>query len=567
MAAEDFDPSDVLKGVPAVNVPESIKANLQGYQRAGLSWMVHMYNNGMPLILGDQTGLGKTLQGIALIAHLQQLQEDTERVSGPFLIVVPSDALATWMSEIDKFCPGLRTVRFHGSKEERSCIKETEMKDLVESEVVVTTHETFSAEGSFFKKRAVLWQLVVVDEGHHQLKNDKSQLSQKLKQVNTMCRMLLTGTPPRTDGGMNDLRELWAVLHFLVPEVFPEDTAERFEDGVDAATGACYPRRVDQANDLLSVFMLRRAKSQASQTPLDPLSCVKLDLPPKEEVKILVKLAPAQHLVYRHLLVSQDRKLADAIRVEGQKHDGVGAVRGVDGGPMSPGRAVAGESYGGGRGDANGEYGEDEMAAVAKREDEYYQKLMTLLGHLRKACNHPHMLVDVERSVGETEAQTVDYTVAASGKLALLDRMLPRLQAKGHRCLIFSQFASMLDILEDLCLARGYEHGRLDESTSSSQTRLDARRFNAPESKVSVLLVPTRMAGASGGLYLTAADTVILYDSHWNPQVDLQAIERAHRIGQSKPVKVFRLLCRRSVEERIVTERRRHHDCANMVSV
>ncbi|CAN0540334.1 unnamed protein product, partial [Ectocarpus sp. 12 AP-2014] len=87
---------------------------------------------------------------------------------------------------------------------------------------------------------------------------------------------------------------------------------------------------------------------------------------------------------------------------------------------------------------------------------------------------------------------------------------------------------------------------------------------NAPESKVSVLLVPTRMAGASGGLSLTAADTVILYDSHWNPQVDLQAIERAHRIGQSKPVKVFRLLCRRSVEERIVAERRRHHDCANV---
>ncbi|CAM9583453.1 unnamed protein product, partial [Ectocarpus sp. 12 AP-2014] len=418
MAAEDFDPSDVLKGVPAVNVPESIKANLQGYQRDGLSWMVHMYNNGMPLILGDQTGLGKTLQGIALIAHLQQVQEDTERVSGPFLIVVPFDALGTWMSEIDKFCPSLRTVRFHGSKEERSRIKETEMKDSVESEVVVTTHETFSAEGSFFKKRSVLWQLVVVDEGHRQLKNDKSQLSQKLKQVNTMCRVLLTGTPPKTDGGMNNLRELWAVLHFLVPDVFPEDTAERFEDGVDAATGACCPRRVDQANDLLSWCDLSGSPQQ-----------VKLDLPPREEVKILVKLTPAQHLVYRHLLVIQDRKLADAIRVEGQKHDGVGAVvRGGDGGPMSPGRAVAGEGCGGGSGDANGECGEDEMAAVAKREDEHYQKLMTLLGHLRKACNHPHMLVDVERGVGETEAQTVDYTVAASGKLALLDRMLPRLQ-------------------------------------------------------------------------------------------------------------------------------------------
>lgn len=117
--------------------------------------------------------------------------------------------------------------------------------------------------------------------------------------------------------------------------------------------------------------------------PFAPPQQVKLDLPPREEVKILVKLTRAQHLVYRHLLVIQDRKLADAIRVEGQKHDGVGAVRGGDGGPMSPSRAVAGESCGGGRGDANGECGEDEMAAVSKREDEHYQKLMTLLVHLR----------------------------------------------------------------------------------------------------------------------------------------------------------------------------------------
>lgn len=97
-------------------------------------------------------------------------------------------------------------------------------------------------------------------------------------------------------------------------------------------------------------------------------------------MKVLVKLTPAQHLVYRHLLVIQDRKLADAIRAEGQKHDGVGAIRGGGGGPMSPGRAVAGESCGG---DANGEGGGDEIAAVAKREDVHYQKLMTLLVHLR----------------------------------------------------------------------------------------------------------------------------------------------------------------------------------------
>ncbi|CAN0322190.1 unnamed protein product, partial [Hapterophycus canaliculatus] len=121
----------------------------------------------------DQPSLGKTLQSIALIAHLQE----TLRVCRPSLVVVPSSVLGDWTSEIAKFCPSLRTVRFHGPKEDRNRIKEEEMKDAAEFDVVVTTHETLSAEGSFLKKR-LLWQLVIVEEGHGRLRNDKTQLSQ-----------------------------------------------------------------------------------------------------------------------------------------------------------------------------------------------------------------------------------------------------------------------------------------------------------------------------------------------------------------------------------------------------
>ncbi|CAM9934958.1 unnamed protein product, partial [Choristocarpus tenellus] len=120
----------------------------------------------------------------------------------------------------------------------------------------------------------------------------------------------------------------------------------------------------------------------------------------------------------------------------------------------------------------------------------------------------------------------------------------------GHRCLIFSQFTSMLDILEEYCTGRGYEYVRLDGETNRVQRRLDIRRFNAPGSPLFLFLISTRAGGL--GINLATADTVILYDSDWNPQVDLQAMERAHRIGQTKPVRIYRLVCRGSVEERMV---------------
>ncbi|CAM9201270.1 unnamed protein product [Scytosiphon promiscuus] len=529
-------PQNACEKVSPVDVPVSIKAVLQEHQKEGLRYMAHMHRNGMPLILGDQPGLGKTLQSIALIAHLRE----TVRMCGPSLVVVPFSVLGDWMSEIAKFCPSLRTVRFHGPKEDRNRIKEEEMKDPAEFDVVVTTHETLPAEGSFFKKR-FLWQVVIVDEGQDRLRNDKTQLSQKLKQVNSICRVVITSSPPQSN-----LHQIWAMLHFLMPDVFTADTAESFEQGFDHATGWCESRRIEQAKELLSVFMLRRIKAE-----------VKLDLPPKQEVKVLVKLSPAQRLVYHHLLVKQDPKMAKAIRAEAQKHK-------EGGGDVVVGAAT---------GVAGGERGEVQSPSPKRRADAHYRKLTDLLLQLRKACDHPHMLLDVNNAcAGETESQAVDNLVTASGKLALLDRMLPRLQERGHRCLIFSQFPSMLEILQDLCLARGYEHVRLDSNSTTTtitttaaaaaaaaasdvRRRLDVRRFNAPGSKVSIALVELSTAAALT-INLASADTVILYDSHWDPRVDTRAIETAHRIGQTKAVKVYRLLCGASVEEEMLARRK-----------
>ncbi len=495
-----LDPESTLNGVEILSTPSSIKATLYEHQVQGLSWLMYMYENGMPAILGDQMGLGKTLQSIALMAALKE-----NDIQGPHLVVAPLSVLSNWITELNRFCPSLRLVRFHGPKDERNRIKEEELHDLQEFDVVVTTYEMFAAETTLFQRRFI-WRLLVVDEGHR-LKNEKSQLSMKLNMVHAYCRILLTGTPIQ-----NNLRELWALLHFMLPDVFPAGSTIKFEEGFDLTKGFCDTNRMEEARGLLSKLMLRRVKDQIS-----------IALPPRTEIQILVKLTHVQHTVYKHLLVSQDRSILQAI-LEADE----GGRRGED--------------------NNNNDYcGGQQKGLSTGSNDLDYRRIMNLLMQLRKVCNHPYLLSGEDGY----DPSDVDAMVSMSGKLVALDRILPKLKADGHRVLIFTQFTSMLDILAEFLVARGHDYCRLDGSTNRVQRHLDIRRFNAPASPIFAFLISTRAGGL--GINLASADTVILYDSDWNPQSDLQAMERAHRIGQTRPVRVYRLLCRGSIEQRIVS--------------
>lgn len=176
------------------------------------------------------------------------------------------------------------------------------------------------------------------------------------------------------------------------------------------------------------------------------------------------------------------------------------------------------------------------------------KKLQNLIMQLRLCCNSPHHFY-----WPWTPVDTVlpDQTlIISSGKLLLLDRLLPVLFAGGHKVLIFSQFTSTLDILNDYASTlRGWLCARIDGSVKLSERREQIQQFNDnPEWKI--FLLSTRAGGQ--GINLTAADTVILFDSDWNPMMDLQAQDRAHRIGQTKPVIVFRLATGGTVEERLL---------------
>jgi SNF2 family DNA or RNA helicase len=181
--------------------------------------------------------------------------------------------------------------------------------------------------------------------------------------------------------------------------------------------------------------------------------------------------------------------------------------------------------------------------------------LNNVLMQLRKVCNHPFLF--------RSDAWTVDESlIRSSGKFLLLDSMLPKLKAAGHRVLLFSQMTALMDLLEDFFRYRSYEFLRLDGSTAADERERRMARFNDPSSPAFVFLLSTRAGGL--GLNLASADTVVIFDSDWNPMMDAQAQDRAHRIGQKNDVRVFRLCSTSPVEERIL---QRATDKLNMNSL
>ncbi|VEL29094.1 unnamed protein product, partial [Protopolystoma xenopodis] len=314
---------------------------------------------------------------------------------------------------------------------------------------------------------------LIIDEAHR-IKNEKSKLSEIVREFRSQNRLLLTGTPLQ-----NNLHELWALLNFLMPEMFYN--AEMFDELFNNSSVE-EENLVSRLHSVLRPFLLRRIKAD-----------VEKKLPPKKETKIYIGLSKLQRELYTKLLL----KDIDIVNSTGNKIEKV--------------------------------------------------RLLNILMQLRKCCNHPYLFDGVEPGPPYT---TTEHIVNNCGKMILLDKLLSKLQQQGSRVLIFSQMTRMLDILEDYCLWREFEYCRLDGSTPHEIRQVSIDEFNRPGSTKFLFMLSTRAGGL--GINLATADVVIIYDSDWNPQVDLQAMDRAHRIGQTKAVRVFRMITDHTIEERII---------------
>ncbi|KAL3347988.1 hypothetical protein AABB24_021560 [Solanum stoloniferum] len=444
--------------------PSCIQGKMRDYQLAGLNWMIRLYENGINGILADEMGLGKTLQTISLLAYLHEFRG----ITGPHMVVAPKSTLGNWMNEIKRFCPIIRAVKFLGNPEERRYIRE----DLLVAgkfDVCVTSFEMAIKEKSALRR--FNWRYIIIDEAHR-IKNENSLLSKTMRLYSTNYRLLITGTPLQ-----NNLHELWALLNFLLPEIF--SSADTFDEWFQISGENDQQEVVQQLHKVLRPFLLRRLKSD-----------VEKGLPPKKETILKVGMSQMQKNYYRALL----QKDFEVVNSGGER-----------------------------------------------------KRLLNIAMQLRKCCNHPYLFQGAEPGPPYT---TGEHLIENAGKMVLLDKLLPKLKERGSRVLIFSQMTRLLDILEDYLMYRGHQYCRIDGNTGGEDRDASIEAFNSPGSEKFAFLLSTRAGGL--GINLATADIVILYDSDWNPQVDLQAQDRAHRIGQKKEVQVFRFCTEYTIEEKVI---------------
>jgi SWI/SNF-related matrix-associated actin-dependent regulator of chromatin subfamily A member 5 len=261
---------------------------LTSYQLDGLNWLVSLYETGLNGILADEMGLGKTIQSIAFMSFLKQYKKK----NGYFLVVVPKSTMPNWSKEIKLWCPNLNAIILNPIKEER----EETLKKLSKHkfEVLITSYEGVNICISTLKK--IKWECLIIDEAHR-IKNENALLSRNVRSIESKFRLLVTGTPLQ-----NNLHELWALLNFLLPDLFSssEDFDEWFglgnKDEENLNVNDQEEKNmeiVQQLHKILKPFLLRRTKSEVEKT-----------LPPKKEIHIKVGLTENQKNLYKKLLTS-----------------------------------------------------------------------------------------------------------------------------------------------------------------------------------------------------------------------------------------------------------------------
>ncbi|GKT90535.1 LOW QUALITY PROTEIN: chromatin remodelling complex ATPase chain ISW [Colletotrichum tofieldiae] len=447
--------------------PAFIQGQMRDYQVAGLNWLISLHENGISGILADEMGLGKTLQTIAFLGYLRHIMD----ITGPHIVIVPKSTLDNWKREFEKWTPEVNVLVLQGAKEERNALINDRLVNE-DFDVCITSYEMVLREKSHLKKFA--WEYIIIDEAHR-IKNEESSLAQVIRVFNSRNRLLITGTPLQ-----NNLHELWALLNFLLPDVFGDSEAfDQWFSGREQDQDTV----VQQLHRVLRPFLLRRVKSDVEKSLL-----------PKKEVNVYLGMSDMQVKWYQKILEKD-----------------IDAVNGANG----------------------------------KRESK--TRLLNIVMQLRKCCNHPYLFEGAEPGPPYT---TDEHLVFNAGKMVVLDKLLARMRKQGSRVLIFSQMSRLLDILEDYCVFREYKYCRIDGGTAHEDRIAAIDEYNKPGSEKFIFLLTTRAGGL--GINLTTADIVVLYDSDWNPQADLQAMDRAHRIGQTKQVVVYRFVTDNAIEEKVL---------------
>ncbi|CCH60967.1 hypothetical protein TBLA_0D04710 [Henningerozyma blattae CBS 6284] len=522
---------------------------LKPYQFEGLNWLITLYENGLNGILADDMGLGKTIQSIALLSFIYEM--DTK---GPFLITAPLSTLDNWMNEFTKFAPDIPVLKYYSNLgvNGRLPLLKKFFQKTGNTGVIITSYDIILRDASLMLDKE--WKFLIVDEGHR-LKNVNGVLIRELKKINTSNRLLLTGTPLQ-----NNLSELWSLLNFILPEIFSDfeifnkwfnfsniDLGDNNNNNNSSSNSKKLNKIINDEleknlisnlHNILKPFLLRRLKKNVLANIL----------PSKREYIINCPLTIKQKKFY---LMTLDKKLKITIFKEYVKefftknNHLIGNVRNKSIREFIDYKL-------------NDEQRIDDEDEIIKDMEKLYNqyisneikniKTQNLLMQLRQIVNSTYTQYFPFIESGDIQMEDL---IKSSGKIQVLNQLVPDLIRQGHKVIIFSQFAKTLELLEDWADLQDYSYCIITGDMKNETRKEEIEKFNNLESKTDIFFLSTRAGGL--GINLTAADSVILFDSDWNPQVDLQAMDRCYRIGQEKPVIVYRFICNNTIENLILT--------------
>ncbi|MFS7923027.1 putative DNA helicase chromatin remodeling SNF2 family [Helianthus anomalus] len=521
-------------------VPTELKVTLRRYQQEGINWLAFLKRFNLHGILCDDMGLGKTLQASAIVASdIVERQASSTAENPPSLIICPSTLVGHWVFEIEKFIDAsiITTLQYVGSSQERAALR----SQFHKYNVIVTSYDVIRKD--IDQLRQLFWNYCILDEGHI-IKNAKSKITGAVKQLNAQHRLILSGTPIQ-----NNVLELWSLFDFLMPGFLGTERQFQAMYGkplVAARDSKCSAKdaeagilAMEALHKQVMPFLLRRTKDE-----------VLTDLPEKIIQDRYCDLGPVQLKLYEQFSGSH------------VKHEISNMVQSNE-----------------------AESGEGEGKDTSQTSSHVFQALQFLL----KLCSHPLLVLggkiqdSLPRLLPNIFATNSDvsselHKLHHSPKLVALQEILEEcgigvdgtgsdgsVSVGQHRVLIFAQHKALLDIIEkDLFQVhmKNVTYLRLDGSVEPEKRFDIVKSFNS-DPTIDVLLLTTHVGGL--GLNLTSADTLVFMEHDWNPMRDLQAMDRAHRLGQRKVVNVHRLIMRGTLEEKVMSLQKFKVSVANAV--
>ncbi|KAI0593282.1 SNF2 family N-terminal domain-containing protein [Biscogniauxia sp. FL1348] len=516
--------------MPIKDKPETMAddVRLKSYQLVGLNWMSLLHSRGYSGILADDMGLGKTCQVVSMIAHLVDSYDgESEARPWPNLIVVPSSTYENWISEFERFAPDITVCPYSGPGR-----RDIDVEDAQEYHVVLTTYSQVERQKEDLRwLQALEPHAAIFDEGHR-LKNQKTLIYKQMMQVPTEWRLILSGTPVQ-----NNLKELLTVLHFVEPDLFGGsfhklDTI--FETKVSNKEvhnfAALAKERVANARTIMAPFILQRRKDEV------------LELAKKIERNEVVEMHPEQKRIYDEI---RNRYLLP----KGTKRTG-SLIKDSNSWMQLRKAAIHHQLF---RSHFTDEIVEkmtnilwskcsEEELYVQSKEDRH--KALFLADLKDKSDFQLHLWCkDFHKYIGHLDIPHRSWE--ESPKVQRLLELVRGYMKTGDRVLVFSRFELVIDILRETLHHAEIPYCELTGSTETSSRFPEIHKFNE-NPDIPVFLLTTGAGGT--GLNLTAANKIVLFDQSDNPQEDVQASNRAHRIGQTRDVEVIRLITQDTVE-------------------